>query len=351
MDVRLIYNHIEHHAAHSGYDQLAKFVTGKPWRRGPLFHLAKKAPKRWKERIPSDPTNWYWGDAIPREYAICARNSLLPTRTLFHFLYAENDLRLCSRWKWRLNNRIVASFHQPPEFLDKHVEDKGYIRGLDAAVVMADFQIDYMAQHMPRGRVFCVPHGVDIDYWSPAEEPAAARRWDVPTFVFVGFWLRDVEMAKQTIRRVAEMGLPAQFRIVTFPDRRPHFEGLPQTELLSGITDEQLREEYRRAHALFLPLELSTANNVVLEAMSCGTGVVSTDIGGVPEYVSEDAGLLVPSKDIEAAAEAIRRVCESRDLVDRLGAAARRRALEYSWQKMGALQDEVYRKVLANRFA
>ncbi len=347
MDVRLIYNHIEHHAAHSGYDQLAKYVTGQPWRPGPLFRLAKKAPERWKERIPTDATSWYWGDAIPREYAICARNTLLPTRTVFHFLYAENDLRLCSRWRWRWNNRIVASFHQPPEFLDKHVEDKGYIRGLDAAVVMAEFQVDYMARFLPRERVFCVPHGVDVDYWCPS---ADVPRWPEPTFVFVGFWLRDVEMAKQTIRRVAELGLPARFRIVTFPNRRQHFEGLPQTELLSSITDEQLRDEYRRAHALFLPLELSTANNVVLEAMSCGTGVVSTRIGGVPEYVSSDAGLLVPPKDIEAAAAAIGSICANRDAVAQLGEAARRRALDFSWQRMGALQDEVYRKVARGRF-
>ena len=157
-------------------------------------------------------------------------------------------------------------------------------------------------------------------------------------------------MAKRTIHRAAELGLPARFRIVTFAERRVHFEGLPNTELLSGISDEQLRDEYRRAHALFLPLELSTANNVVLEAMSCGTGVISTRIGGVPEYVSDDAGLLVPPKDIEAAAAAIRSLCNDRSKVDALGVAARLRAERYSWPKMGALQDEVYRKVAANRF-
>jgi hypothetical protein len=67
---------------------------------------------------------------------------------------------------WRWNNRIVASFHQPPEFLDKHVVDKGYIAVVSMRpIVMADFQIDYMAKFLPRERVFCVPHGVDIQYW------------------------------------------------------------------------------------------------------------------------------------------------------------------------------------------
>jgi glycosyltransferase involved in cell wall biosynthesis len=96
--------------------------------------------------------------------------------------------------------------------------------------------------------------------------------------------------------------------------------------------------------------KLSTANNVVLEAMSCGTGVISTRIGGVPEYVSADAGILVPPQDIDQAAAAIRTICENPDQVARLGEAARRRAELYSWQRMGALQDEVYRKVIRNRF-
>jgi glycosyltransferase involved in cell wall biosynthesis len=342
MDVRLIYNHIEHHAAHSGYDQLAKYVSGKPWKRGLWFKLAKQTPKAWQARVPTDATNWYWGYAPARDWAIALRNSLLPTRTLYHFFYAENDLRLCSRWKWRWNNRIVASFHQPPQFLDQLVADKGYIRGLDAAVVMADFQVDFLSQFLPRNRIFCVPHGVDTDYWCPSP---GGERWPVPTFVFVGFWLRDVETTRRTIRRVAEAGLPARFRLVTFPDRRQHFEGLPQTELLSNVSDEQLREEYRRAHALFLPLELSTANNVVLEAMSCGTGVVSTRIGGVPEYVDADSGILFEPKDVEQAVAAIRTVCENPAKVAAMGAAARRRAQTYSWRRMGALQDEVYRKV------
>ncbi|MEO0479906.1 MAG: glycosyltransferase family 4 protein [Planctomycetota bacterium] len=346
MNVRLIYNHIEHHAAHSGYDQLAKYVTAKPYTKGHFWRWAEKHRSEWEaelKQVPTDATNWYWGDAIPREVAIAKRMRTLPLRTLFHFFYAENDLRYVSLQQKRLNNKVVASFHQPPEFLDRHVEDKSYIRGLDAAVVMAEFQKDYMEQFLPRERIFCVPHGVDIDHWKP--DPGIDR-WDIPTFVFVGFWLRDVEMACQTIRRVAELGIEARFRIVTFAERRKYFEDLPQTELLSGIPDEQLLEEYRKAWALFLPLELSTANNVVLEAMSCGTGVVSTRIGGTPEYVSDDAGLLVTPKDIDEAAEAIRTVCDDRDKTEAMGRAARERALVYDWRKMGALQDDCYRKVL-----
>lgn len=346
MPVRLIYNHIEHHAAHSGYDQLAKYVRAKPYRDGPLYKLTGKINHKRLESFPAYHTPWYSGWALRREIAICARTTMFPARTLFHWFYAENDVRVCSQWRWRWNNRFVASFHQPPEYLDSHVADKSYIRGLDGIIVMAEAQIPYMSQFVPKERVFCVPHGVATEHWKP--DPAVPRRKE-PTFLFVGVWLRDIEMAKATIQKCAAAGLPAKFRVVTFPDRVPEFQVLPNTTVLTKIPDAQLLEEYRSAHALFLPLSMSTANNAVLESMSCGTGIISTRTGGTSEYVTEGCGTLVPPRDVDAAVAAIRDICKSRQLVEKTGKAARERSFHYDWKKIGALQDDVYRRILRGR--
>lgn len=75
----------------------------------------------------------------------------------------------------------------------------------------------------------------------------------------------------------------------------------------------------RCTHGLFLPLLLSMANNVGLEAMRWGTGVTLTRIGA------------------------------DSTLVASLGQAARQRSERYSWKKMGALQGEVCPKVIRNR--
>jgi glycosyltransferase involved in cell wall biosynthesis len=342
MAVRLIYNRIAHHARHSGYDQLAKYVRGKAYRPGPVFHLAKALPKKWLEKLPYHGTTWYWGDAIPREVEVCAR-VLLPRRTLYHFFYAENDLRFCGTWKRRCNNKIVGTFHQPPDFLDKHVEDKGYIRGLDGAVVVSRSQVDYMSGFLPRERVFWVPHGVDVRHWCP---DASVERAAVPTFVFVGFWLRDVELAKAAIRLLADSGVAARFRIITPQEHVEKFFGLPQTDVLHSISDDELLLEYRRAHALFLPLDLSTANNAILEAMACGTGVITTRTGGIPEYAAGDGSILLEPKDVEGAVAALRRVAGHRDLVLAMGRAARARAEQLDWTLVGRQMDEVYAKVL-----
>lgn len=65
-----------------------------------------------------------------------------------------------------------------------------------------------------------------------------------------------------------------------------------------------------------------------LEAMACGTPVVSTDVGGVREVVEDGRqGFLVPATDLEAYAERLQRLLRDRELSRRLGAAARERAV------------------------
>ncbi len=344
MAIKLIYNHIEHHASHSGYDQMAKYVAADAYQEGLFFKLFQKLPKKIVDKIPATKTPWYWGKALPRELEMCVR-SLIPKKTLYHFFYAENDLRLSSRFRPRWNNKIVASFHQPPEFLETHVADKNYIRGLDAAIVVSEYQIPYMARFLPYDRIFCVPHGVDTKYWHPDPSVAKAQR---PTFLFVGFWLRDVEMFAATVRRAAEVGLDACFRVVTFAEHRKHFEALPNTVVLSAISDEALLHEYRSAHAIYLPLKHATANNAILETMSCGTAVVTTQSGGVVEYIDEHCGVAVPSGDIEAAVAALRSIAGDKARMLSMGAAARRRTEKYSWEIVGEQMNYVYRRILGS---
>ena len=58
----------------------------------------------------------------------------------------------------------------------------------------------------------------------------------------------------------------------------------------------------------------------MLEALACGTPVVATEVGGIPEQVKDDVtGLLVPPEDAEAMAEAIIILLTDEALRTRLG--------------------------------
>jgi len=81
----------------------------------------------------------------------------------------------------------------------------------------------------------------------------------------------------------------------------------------------------------------------VLEALCCGLPVAATDVGGVPEAVGDD-GVLAPSGDAAALAEAIEQVVsrlESYNRADIAGRAAER----WSFEAVGATWDEIYRSV------
>jgi glycosyltransferase involved in cell wall biosynthesis len=86
----------------------------------------------------------------------------------------------------------------------------------------------------------------------------------------------------------------------------------------------------------------------VLEAMARGVPVACSDRSSLPE-VAGDAALLFDPEDVGAIASAMERLLADRELADRLAAAGRRRAGEFSWERTAALTVASYRRVAPDR--
>jgi glycosyltransferase involved in cell wall biosynthesis len=87
----------------------------------------------------------------------------------------------------------------------------------------------------------------------------------------------------------------------------------------------------------------------VLEAMASGLCVVSTDVGGVPYVVQQESnGLLVPPRDPEAMANAVRRVLAEPGLAERISFNARRKAETVDWPAIVKEWDSLLKKVLSD---
>lgn len=82
-----------------------------------------------------------------------------------------------------------------------------------------------------------------------------------------------------------------------------------------------------------------------LEAMACGTPVISTAISSIPEHVGE-AGLLVPPGDEEALAEAMLALLNDRSLREELANLGPARAALFSWKRTAQETLKVYQHVL-----
>ena len=88
--------------------------------------------------------------------------------------------------------------------------------------------------------------------------------------------------------------------------------------------------------------------------MACGTAVVASNVGGIPEVVVDgETGLLVPydaadeasfEKDIAAA---VNRVVADKSLAQRFGAAGRERAIQdFSWATIAQQTVDIYRSLM-----
>ena len=98
----------------------------------------------------------------------------------------------------------------------------------------------------------------------------------------------------------------------------------PYTRLLGFVADEDLPALYRQATAFAFPSLYEGFGIPILEAMASGRPIITTDVPGCRETVVPEAnGLMVPPKDAEALALAMRRFIAEPSLVARLGMASR----------------------------
>jgi len=102
-------------------------------------------------------------------------------------------------------------------------------------------------------------------------------------------------------------------------------------KFLDYVTYEQLPEMIRGATALVFPSLWEGFGLPVLEAMACGTPVITSNISSLPE-VAGDAGILIDPYNIRAIADAMRTIGESPSLRSQLRNLGLARAKQFSWE-------------------
>ncbi|MBA2435795.1 MAG: glycosyltransferase family 4 protein [Chthoniobacterales bacterium] len=96
----------------------------------------------------------------------------------------------------------------------------------------------------------------------------------------------------------------------------------------------QLEKEFSTADIFVLPSLSETGPEVNYEALACGIPVVTTPEARAIVRNGVD-GLIVPSRDPDALADAISQIIEDREKRDRMSRAARGRARDYTWERYG----------------
>lgn len=205
-------------------------------------------------------------------------------------------------------------------------------------------------------RIHVVPLAYDTAIHYPEKNDAVLRELgiDGPFIVYLG--VLDFRKGIVNILDAFEMIKPKfpDLKLVLAGDLNPFVTSIP--ERLDGykyiddvirtgfVSDEQKRVLLSSAEAFLFPSEYEGFGIPVLEAMACGSPVITTNVSSLPE-VGGDAALYVTPKQPEELAEAITRILDSIDLRKGLIEKGFAQAKRFSWNKTAELTEVVYEKL------
>jgi glycosyltransferase involved in cell wall biosynthesis len=256
-----------------------------------------------------------------------------------HFLHGEHDFHYSGRIARYLGWQTVATFHAPPRILEKRFAGDPVAPGLDAAVCLARNQVEYFAQLMDSRKVHFVPLGVDTEFFSPGD------RYDPNLCLIVGQHLRDFPTLRKTLYGLHSAVPKLRVVAVVLPEYQKQLPREPWLEVASDLSDDSLREQYREAAFLLIPLLDGAANCAVVEGLACGVPIVTTKIGGTDDYLTPACAEMCPPGDAEALVEAGVALLTDEAKNGEMRLAARSQARTFDWRSVVSTLTDVYREV------
>jgi glycosyltransferase involved in cell wall biosynthesis len=312
----------------------------------------------------------------PLTFSLRAARLLLPQAPLFDLVHDNQSLGSGLLRLTRAGVPTVATVHHPVA-IDRDLELAaapslrrrltlrrwyGFTRmqarvapQLDGVTTVSENSRRDIETHLgvPADAIRVVPVGIDPDVFAPppADRPrdpdsiVVTTSADVPLKGLVHLLeavakLRTERPVRLTVVGAARPGGPAEAALDRLALRDAvRFTGpLPETELVRLL---------QGAAVVAIPSLYEGFSLPAIEAMACGTALVTTDAGALPEVVGSKAGLRVRAGDVGELTAALQLVLDSPSFADQLGRAGRRRVLAaYTWRSTAERTAEWYREVL-----
>ena len=210
-----------------------------------------------------------------------------------------------------------------------------------------------------RGPAEVVPNAVDAELFHPMDRAACRRELGLAGFV-AGYVGRMVE-EKGLMEMVDALALcPSHFRLLFVGsgdyqaelERRVREIGKEaQVTFLPGRPLEQLPQVMNAIDVLVLPSRTTPSwkeqfGRVLIEANACGTPVIGSTSGAIPEVIGK-AGIVVPERNFKALADALRDLEADPAGCAAMGRIGRQQVEEnYTWQRVAERMSRIYQRVM-----
>ena len=176
------------------------------------------------------------------------------------------------------------------------------VRRAATVIAVSDYLRRELEAKVPeaRGKTEVVDSGVDLERFPVL--PAPAR---MPSFVCIG----SLTERKNVVRlaRAFEQLREGELTFVGDGPLRGELEGREHVHVVGRVPHDQIPAQLARASVVCQPSLLEPLGQSLLEGMATGRSVVATRIGGPPEFVPPEAGILVDPLDEASMVDGLRR--------------------------------------------
>ncbi len=209
---------------------------------------------------------------------------------------------------------------------------------------------------VPPDRLQVVPVGVGSEVFRPPTAPrvpgriVATASADVPLKGIVPLLEAVAKLRTERDVELVVVGRAKEGGAARGAIERLGLDGV--VRFVSGLSEQALVDLFGSAQVGVVPSLYEGFSLPAIELMSCGTPVVATTAGALPEVVGPDgeSALHVPPGDPEALAAAVGRLLDAPDLAARLGAAGRARVEQrFTWHAVAEQTVAWYRRHLPDR--
>lgn len=315
----------------------------------------------------------YWPSWIGRIRGIRAVFRLMPY--LYRLWKSLGRAQLAhlmanSGWSWHLyavpaiwishfrNTPIVVNYHggYANEFLEKQASLVSMSMRRAARLVVPSKFLQKVFDDYGMSS-YIVPNIIDMTHFSRHDTTPNAPTASPHILVTRNLEpVYDIATAIKALHRIRDKGIQAQLVIAGSGPEEQNLKrlarelGVDNFVTFTGRLDrKEMPRLYSMAAVLLNPSLADNMPGSILEALSAGVPVVSSNVGGVPYLVEhEKNALLVSPGDVESMASSIIRILTDPDLSRSLAEAGYKTAEGYAWPNVRNSLFKVYKDVLGN---
>jgi len=180
-------------------------------------------------------------------------------------------------------------------------------------------------------------NAVDVQKFRPDQESNFKEEMNLdplkPVVLFVGnlVWQKGVEYlirAKEFLNEDAEIVIVGDGPLFEEYKAIVEFENIEGIKFIGARID--IENIMPSADIFVLPSLSEGRPSVILEAIASGKPVIATNVGGIPEIVNDEIGILINPEDPIGLAEAINKLLEDKELREKMGKNAREQSIQYA---------------------